>query len=165
MKKAVNIVFNFRKDQTGQAMAETAITIMVFLMLILGIMQLALMFNARLVVEYAAYCAARSAIVHGADNVTARRAAQIVLTSLERKNIIWYNSVDVTVDIRSSMSGSSILFDDIKRRDENLIRVRVTYQYELIIPYVNRIISTLAGGTGNRIPVVATCMMRMQSDR
>ena len=103
MKQIIIRLKRFHANQTGQAMAETAITILLFLMLILGIMQLSLMFNAKLMVKYAAYCAARSAIVYSADMDRAKRAAQIACTALENRSFYNYSNVDVKVEIDSPM--------------------------------------------------------------
>ena len=58
---------NYVENQEGAAASETAITIMTFLMIVLGIIQLAMVLNAKLLVNYAAYSAARAGIVHNGD--------------------------------------------------------------------------------------------------
>ncbi|NNL41845.1 MAG: pilus assembly protein, partial [Desulfobacterales bacterium] len=52
---------NLRKDENGQAMVEFAVVFPVVFLLCLVIMQTFLLLSARQVVNYAAYCAARSA--------------------------------------------------------------------------------------------------------
>ena len=53
----------FRRDQRGQVVVEYAIVFPVQLMLTLAIIQLALIFVAKHVVNYAAFCGARAEIV------------------------------------------------------------------------------------------------------
>ena len=55
------------RDQTGQAMVEFVIAAITFLFTILGVIQLALVLNARTMVQYSAYNAARAGVVHGGD--------------------------------------------------------------------------------------------------
>ncbi len=52
-----------KKDENGQAMVEFVVVFPVVFLLCLVIMQTFLLLSARQVVNYAAYCAARSAIV------------------------------------------------------------------------------------------------------
>ena len=54
--------------QSGQAMTELVISIITFLFVMLGIIQLAMVVNAYTMVRYAAYNAANAAIVHGGDH-------------------------------------------------------------------------------------------------
>jgi hypothetical protein len=72
----------FIKDEKAAAAAETALTILIFLMLVLGIIQMALMFNAKLMLNYAAYNAARAGIVHNGDLSEMRKAVAVSLAPL-----------------------------------------------------------------------------------
>lgn len=71
-----------RRSETGAALAETAITIMTFLIIILGIIQISLVINAKLLVNYAAYCAARAGIVHNGEQRQMENAAALALSPL-----------------------------------------------------------------------------------
>lgn len=64
-------------DARGQSMAEFALVFPVILLLIMGIMEFSLLATAHLVVNYAAFAACRSAIVHNADAEKMKRAAAI----------------------------------------------------------------------------------------
>ncbi|MCX5866454.1 MAG: pilus assembly protein [Proteobacteria bacterium] len=68
---------NIRQDQAGQAMVEFAIAFPVLLLLVLAIIQLALLFNAKQVVTYAAFTAARSAAVYPNKRFKAVYAARL----------------------------------------------------------------------------------------
>ena len=67
-----------RKDENGQAMVEFVVVFPVVFLLCLVIMQTFLLLSARQVVNYAAYCAARSAIVFFPDsgNAEAKKKAK-----------------------------------------------------------------------------------------
>jgi len=67
-----------RKDENGQAMVEFVVVFPVVFLLCLVIMQTFLLLTARQVVNYAAYCAARSAIVFLPDsgNTEAKKKAE-----------------------------------------------------------------------------------------
>jgi len=53
----------------------------------------------------------------------------------------------------------------INLQEANLLKIRVTYCMNLIVPMVNNLISTVAGGNCQRLrfPVVSTSIIRMQS--
>lgn len=69
-------------SEEGQAMVETLIVLIPVVFLILLIMQVALMYNAKLITNYAAFCAARAGCVYNADGKKMRRAAALALTSI-----------------------------------------------------------------------------------
>lgn len=73
---------SLRRNEKGVAATETAITIMTFLLLILGIMQITLVINARLLMNYAAYSAARAGIVHNGDITKMQQAAAVALAPM-----------------------------------------------------------------------------------
>lgn len=73
---------SLRRHETGAALAETALTIMTFLIIILGIVQISLAINAKLLVNYAAYCAARAGIVHNGEQAQMENAAALTLSPL-----------------------------------------------------------------------------------
>ncbi|RME46303.1 MAG: pilus assembly protein [Deltaproteobacteria bacterium] len=72
------------RREEGQAVVETAFSISFFLILVLGIIQAALIANAKLIVNYAAYSAARTGIVTGGNVRLMRRAAAIACLPLNR---------------------------------------------------------------------------------
>jgi hypothetical protein len=57
-----------RRQQRGQAVVEAALVLPAMVFLILCAVQLTLLQQARLLVEYAAFNAARAGVVHGMDN-------------------------------------------------------------------------------------------------
>ena len=71
-----------RRSQSGQAAVETAIVVPLMTFFILGILQLTLMHQASLMLEYAAFNAARSGAVWNMDKgrmKQARVSAELVL--------------------------------------------------------------------------------------
>lgn len=68
-----------REAQSGQAMVETAITMPLFVFIILGSLQLALAHQARLMAKYAAYKAVRVGALNHARVAPMERAATLVL--------------------------------------------------------------------------------------
>jgi hypothetical protein len=72
----------FSRSQSGQAMVEFVFVAITFLFVILGILQLGLVLNAYALTRYAAYNAARSAIVHGGNPDKMKDAARMSLLSV-----------------------------------------------------------------------------------
>ena len=64
-----------RRDQSGQALVESAIVMPLMVFFILAIIQLAMVQHARIMTEYAAFNAARSGIVWNADRFIMENAA------------------------------------------------------------------------------------------
>jgi hypothetical protein len=68
------------KGQNGQSAVETALTLPFFVFLFAGILQMTMLHHAQLMVEYAAYQAARSGIVWDGDKDHMEHAACMALT-------------------------------------------------------------------------------------
>ena len=81
----MNRLSSLRTDQSGQAMTEFAIAFPVLLLLVLAIIQLALIYHARQVVNYAAFSAARSLMVHPRQQEKALDAAVLSCTPISGK--------------------------------------------------------------------------------
>lgn len=75
-----------KRSEQGQALVETAVTIMAFLITVLGIIQLSLVMNAKLLTNYAAYCAARAGIVYNGSQQKMEQAAAMALAPLFAKS-------------------------------------------------------------------------------
>jgi Flp pilus assembly protein TadG len=152
-----------RKSQSGQAMVEFAVVFPVVFLLCLVIMQTFLLLSARQVVNYAAYCAARSAIVflpdsgHEEAKKKAKRAAIIACWSISPMK--GFGSAETFIkpieDMVEDVSG--INFDLARRYNmaRSLVTVKltpekiksphqdvtaeVTYDVAMGIPIANRI--------------------------
>ena len=180
----------------GQAVLEFLIMIPFALVIILGAIQLTLIFNAHTMMKLAAFNAARAAIVaHGpkpedpatvAEGLSAAStSAKLTLlpvipafhgltASLASAQTLIANGVDANSLATGSPAvrglfelGAAIRveflnrddptnaaavgswpnridFDDPNRPDDNVIKVRVTWDYPLVIPYINRILTAIA---------------------
>ncbi|MBW2562999.1 MAG: pilus assembly protein, partial [Deltaproteobacteria bacterium] len=154
-----------RKDENGQAMVEFVVVFPVVFLLCLVIMQTFLLLSARQVVNYAAYCAARSAIVffpeggNAAAKKKAKRAAIIACWSISPmkgfgsaetfiKPIedMVENATGINFELarRYNMARSNV---SVKLKPAKLnvktphqdVTAEVTYDYVMGIPIVNRI--------------------------
>lgn len=83
-RKSAVFVRKFGRCERGQTLAETAITIMTFLIVVLGIIQLSLIVNAKFMTNYAAYCAARAGILYNGDQGKMEHAAAVALAPCSR---------------------------------------------------------------------------------
>jgi len=154
-----------RKDENGQAMVEFVVVFPVVFLLCLVIMQAFLLLSARQVVNYAAYCAARSAIVFFPDSGNAEakkkaeRAAIIACWSISPMK--GFGSTEKFIKpIEDMVEGATGINFDLARRynmarsnvSVNLkpaklnaktphqdVTAEVTYHYVMGIPIVNRI--------------------------
>ena len=76
-----------RDHQSGQAAIESAVILPLFVFLLLGILQLGLMHQARLMTKYAAYKAVRAGALHNArTEVMARSALAVLLPMVSEGN-------------------------------------------------------------------------------
>ncbi|AGC42155.1 hypothetical protein MYSTI_00806 [Myxococcus stipitatus DSM 14675] len=174
--------------QSGQAAVETAIIAPMMVFMVLGIIQLGMVHNARLMTEYGAYRAVRAGIVNHGDCMLMEKAALASLLPTlpplpgqsgrvdtvdfavqvhkkfsqrlfsSRLMKTFYTDVGLPlfrVDVLnpsksdleelfgtygSQMSAREIDYDDVRDDrviDANLLSVRLTYFYELRIPFAN----------------------------
>lgn len=134
---------------------------------LLGVIQLALVLNASTMVHYAAYNAARAAIVHGADKNKMLEAARLSLLANfpsqgRADNLKGYyqnylSAKDTDNNPNLTVSGEPITrveilnknnlgcdqvvtFDDPVDTKNAILTVRVVHLYELGIPLVNRML-------------------------
>jgi hypothetical protein len=128
----------------GQAAIESALVLPLVLFLVLGIVQLALMQQARLMTDYAAYQAARAGVVWSGNNERMRDAATFALLPTLGRSDDWSHlsptwqraqrDALVRVDTVSPERG------DWKELDDALLQVRLRYWYELRVPFANHVI-------------------------
>ncbi len=155
------------KNNQGQAIVEFTLIAITLIFTILGVIQLALVLNAYSMVHYAAYNAARAAIVHGADKNKMQEAARLSLLSTfpshgRADNLKGYyqnylSAKDTDNDPNLTESGKPITrveilnknnlacdevvtFDDPVDAKKAILTVRVVHQYQLVIPMVNRML-------------------------
>ncbi len=155
------------KGEKGQAMVEFLFSAITFLFVILGTIQLAMVLNAYILVRYAAYNAARAAIVHADDASNMedqmREAARISLLAIFPRhgradhlnglmdnylgavltdwNPLLTHELEQITQVSVVDGGNNVVtFDDPAMADEGVITVQVVHYYELVIPLVGRMI-------------------------
>ncbi|XSF15169.1 TadE/TadG family type IV pilus assembly protein [Myxococcus faecalis] len=166
---------------------ETAVVLPLFVFLILGILQLGLMHQARLLTKYAAYKAVRAGSLHNASVAEMEKAALAVLLPMLAKRSegpagieyvrpvgsgqeftdkwnemannqmgkirLKYAEVTICGPTREDVSGSGEMdFDDPdnatsdnwRQSQRTKLRVQVTFNYRLVIPFADRVIYNAA---------------------
>src|SRR3954466_2176325 len=128
----------------GQTAVETALVLPLCIFLLLGIVQLALMQQARLMTDYAAGEAARAGVVWSGSAERMRDAATFALLPTLGRCDDWQHLEQtwlraqreslVRVDTVSPVRGD---WDEL---EDALLQVRLRYWYELRTPFVNHVI-------------------------
>jgi len=154
-------------NESGQAMAEFVIIAITMMFTILGVLQLALVLNAYTLVRYAAYNAARSAIVHGGNQDRMDEAARLSLLGTfpshgradtprgfmenyegakatdSLTTLAFFGDPITKVEIVHKEGigcGQVVTFDDPVDTPDATVTVKVTHYYEMVIPLVNRML-------------------------
>ena len=124
------------KNQKGQALVEFAIILPILLMLVMGILQFGMMLNSYLTIENASREGARAGIV-GSSDVEIKNLIISTSPSLDPKNLI----VSITPTEANRKSGDTLI-------------VKVTYNYNLIVPIISSLFNNvvvLNGQTSMRV--------------
>jgi len=153
-----------KKTEKGQAVVEFAIAFPLLLLFILGILQISLIIHAYSTVNYAAFYACRSGIVHNANDNYIKLAASTACIPISGNIVLSYLKTSVKKEI----------FKTGTTAQATVLKVTVTHQYKLIFPVVDRIFSLIWIRKGDvqtglyfltgtpHIPVKATCVMRVE---
>ncbi|RME81346.1 MAG: pilus assembly protein [Planctomycetota bacterium] len=134
--------FKQKNSEKGQALVEFALVLPIQLLFILAIMQFSLMYIAKQMTEYAAFCAARAALVHeetGMRDVMAKQAARLALAPIHPRGSGDYTSINSR--LYEVMPGDNKLTVDLSHSDEKNIIAIVKYDYQMFIPGVNWLIA------------------------
>jgi Flp pilus assembly protein TadG len=170
------------KDTKAQAMVESAIVLPVFLMVVFSILQLGLIFNAKFLVNYAAYSGCRIGIVRQANQDEMKKGVRIVLATLEKVTANTNELVKAAEDLSSTIDDNLTMNVEENNPTNGVLYVHITYNFNLIIPFGNAVIWNILNVSGYmsttgsymkymelehhgeyRIPVVGECRMRIQS--
>ena len=194
---------NSRYKSKGQAMVEFLIILPILLMLLLGILQFAFIYQTKITLNYAAFEAARAGSLKHAQIVAmqngfasamaaqytheANSDAYILGRQVVRQQIedgyvdirlinpnpasfashgydsdVDIDGDDVADGVRTIIPNDNLMYRDSKvigdqtLQDANLLKVHVGYCYELIVPFVNRILWAMQRyGPGAAPPVDA----------
>lgn len=164
--------------QTGQAMVEFLIVIPLLLLILLGTLQFALIYQAKITLNYAAFEAARAGSLNGARefamyNAVARTMAPLythdstvaaykagrdqlrdeidngyVLIEVVNPSPDSFSDFGVTDNGRTYIPNDNLIYrgagvgadSSQTLQDANLLKIQVYYCYELMVPFVNRIL-------------------------
>ena len=224
-----------RRRQSGQSATEFVIVLPVLLLLCLGMIQFALVYQAKSTVNYATLMAARAGAVGNGRKAAmlngfgrgiaplfahstglAAQQTAIVKATVEARNpgITTLTVINPTPAALSDFGRSgyyagkrvteipndTLMYRNTRAgarsglsiQDANLLKISVTYCYDLYVPFINRVIFYLVNGVGNlyssgragglgvparmngcyaysgasggfRIPIEAEAIVRMQS--
>ena len=161
-------------EESGTAMLDFILTFPLFVMILLIVIQFALMINARIVVSWAAFAAARSAVVWTDDGLEvaerrARKAAAVACTaispstltppSLDLGALLLVAHATNTIPHRflrvPRMHSYALSATEVEVRAgsemgeigaHDPVTVTVTYQFHLAVPYADSIFSRTFGG-------------------
>jgi len=197
MKKDQRAISDNSLRQCGQAMPEFVIIFPVLLFIVLGTLQFAFIYHAKITLNYATFESARAGSLNNArlyamnnsmarslaslythaDNVAAYKTArerirQEIVDGYLRIDII-NPSADSYSDYGRNVRGKVMIANDnlIYRgatpgrdssqtiQDSNLLKIQAYYCYELIVPFVNRLIWSMmrfapGDAMGNNLPLL-----------
>jgi len=140
-------------SQKGQSAAEFAVILPVFIITSLGLIQLGLIYINAMMLKYTAYMTARVASVYEEGEIRNNTAqkAQIIMKTMQAtadkydKNL-FSNVLDGVLDTAKDAAASFIQGDELTIEKEEFekakgdyIKVTVTYNMPLKIPFVNKI--------------------------
>ena len=118
-------------EDAGQAMAEFALALPLFALVIFGIMELTSLYHHRFVLSYATFMAARCAAVHYGDaDAVARGAAKTIVAG----------ALDARVLIPVAGAGLMKTNTHVK---SGAVRVELTYTKRVSSPVIARALSPL----------------------
>ena len=169
-----------RRSQRGQSIVETAIVMPLFVFLVLGIIQLSLMHQARSVTKYGAFRAARAGSMNHAPIETMERAAWDVLEPLVRtQNNAGHRHAEVVVcsptrgvaqAAKNKQRGNNpnLAFDEPRAPGDEFearkLAVQLTFYYPLFIPFADRVIFLISQAQENADSVMFKESLRMGTD-
>jgi hypothetical protein len=112
--------------QSGQAAVEAAIVLPLFVFLMLGILQIGLMHQARLMTKYASYRAVRAGALHNAKTEEMERAALAVLLPLvsqDRGGGEYIQSINSASDFKSKWGASGVTTNKMPDADMKYVEI------------------------------------------
>lgn len=139
----------YRPSENGQGAVEALITLPVFLVLSVILLQTALLCMGQILLHYAAFCTVRTGVVTNGELSEMMAAARAVLSPASR----------------ASSSGEQPFNVEILTRDE-LLQVRVTWDYPLVVPFAAKILNGISTSTSSdnesTIPLSASWALPME---
>ncbi|NOY86013.1 MAG: pilus assembly protein [Deltaproteobacteria bacterium] len=155
-------------SEQGQGAVEAILTLPVFLILITVLFQSALLCMAQVTVQYAAFSAARTGAVWNGDMDQMTAAAGRVLLPVTGRVFTGKHPFKVEI-ISSEAAGDQSRKSDADTQDtDRLLRVRVTWNYPLMVPLAGRLLNQGAltsAMTRPSLPLTATWSLPMEPVR
>ncbi len=122
-------------NNRGQAIVEYVIILPVFIIIFASILQFSLILIGNLIVKYASFCAARTAIVSD-DTEEIEKSAMMVLSAIDRSYSL---KRDLNLKIRKIKSEKGL---------NDYVIAYVNYRFPLIVPIANRLFLILSNLIG-----------------
>lgn len=126
-----------KQKKKGQALLEFAILLPILLLIVMGISEFGIMLNSYLTIQSASREGARLGIMGADDN-------EIVQAVYNSSSHIDTNKLNITITP-----------NDSNRKSGQTLRVRVEYEYDLLIPIIKNIL-------GNQVELTAETAMRVE---
>lgn len=126
-----------KQKKKGQALLEFAILLPILLLIVMGISEFGIMLNSYLTIQSASREGARLGIMGADDN-------EIVQAVYNSSSHIEKNKLNITITP-----------NDSNRKSGQTLRVRVEYEYDLLIPIIKNIL-------GNQVELTAETAMRVE---
>lgn len=168
------------RKESGTAMLDFVLTFPFFVMILLIVIQFALMVNARIVVSWAAFAAARSAVVWTDDGMEvaqrrAQAAAAVACTAISPSVLALPDPGSLLLIAHgtpqtlrralrvSGMHQYALSATEVEVKAGSVkgeigphdpVTVSVTYQFHLAVPYADGIFSRAFGGRLGGLPVI-----------
>jgi hypothetical protein len=161
-----------REEESGQAMTEAVIALPVQLMIIAGIMQFALYNTAVIVVNHAAYAAARAALISdespSGTKILSERAARFICSSIAGTSdvtvgpYIDFPGPNGTLRLNRSQAATKktqvkIVYE--KEGRGQAIQAIVSHEFELVIPVVRYFFTDKKVGVTPHITIKEDCIL------
>jgi Flp pilus assembly protein TadG len=159
------LILKLIKGKKGQSMVEFALILPVFMLLVLGIAQLSLIFINKMMLQYSAYMLARVAVAYADDidnrlidsrtsiarNVQLQKADSILKSMMSTinnpsgsalKTLSCMGADSLQKFFLGKFKGADVSWqwdNSIKSSDGRFLRVNVSYDMPLKVPFVNKI--------------------------
>ncbi|HDL53598.1 MAG TPA: hypothetical protein ENH32_06445 [Proteobacteria bacterium] len=152
-------------SEQGQGAVEAILTLPVFLVLVTVLLQGALLCMAQVVVQYAAFTAARTGAVWNGDVDQMTTAAGRVLLPMTGRVFTGKHIFKVEVISSEAAGKPSGKPDAGAKNTDRLLRVRVTWNYPLMLPLAGRLLNRgvlTSSVTRPSLPLTATWTLPME---
>jgi len=126
-------------SEGGQGAVETILALPVLLTFITAILQIALIGMAQILLQYAAYSAARTGLVQNFDLKEMKAAVGRILVTLPGITSFSGHSFDIQIAILESEDSSSTKGKTAKKPE--LIQIIVNWDFPMIVPLAGKIFS------------------------